>query len=560
MASATTRDEEPIMSFVKTFRKLEGCNTAQLTEFMTALPRLFQQHGQLGLLLNGLKTELTRSFQSINAQLFQDMLAVLPSNEALDMNDSVTQSDDDEQPLMNLLTMPKDLKLLCCNFLVERDLYNVQKTCRCLLLAARDPNALYELIMRRRHEHRYRSKLLFSRIMSMKLNNASRLNMHQIAIACAHLRVLHLGHSNLDAAVLSALSRCVRLEKLSFLVLDVDADCVASFVAKFRSKPSPLPNLRYLTIDRNLLNFGSFLNLMLSGSAHKVTLQITGQLKLRNDISSIFSSQSQRGLSALKNVDCISLCMSNDVAAKLLMKNVAETVQRVNCKFGSEGKRFRLLEARFTQEEEQSTHFDEGLLRSILLMTSSCKQSSLSLMIDMWSTAHECLADWSSSMAGTVSTDKVLSKLCIVVSDDHGVPASYSWFPNTEEPMEFMRNNADNPAALKQKAIEIARHWLAEYRKWVAPWLHMDETAMRRVEMHSLHVSFSTYIDEELMMHDAEYDQGDVELHAWKSIVEPVVRTQLADVIDERCVREFSEGVLSAIAVSFDLDFACLQH
>ena len=107
------------------------------------------------------------------------------------------------------------------------------------------------------------------------------------------------------------------------------------------------------------------------------------------------------------------------------MKDVAETVERVNRpKFGSECKRFRLLEASFTQEEEQSTHFDDGLLRSMLLMARFCERSSLSLMIGMESTAHECLADWSSGMA--VSTDymqphKVLSKLCMSVyeCDNH---------------------------------------------------------------------------------------------------------------------------------------------
>merc|ERR1719203_1292085 len=94
-----------------------------------------------------------------------DMLAALlsssPDEQALvDLDDSITKSDlneeedqdddigiTDKQPL-TLLQIPKALKIECFNYLCEDDLFNAEKTCRCLNSAARDPNSLYYLSAR----------------------------------------------------------------------------------------------------------------------------------------------------------------------------------------------------------------------------------------------------------------------------------------------------------------------------------------------------------------------------------------------------------------------------
>ena len=577
MSSAATRDDEPIVSLVKTFRKLEGCSTSQLIECMTALPRLFQQHGELSLLINALKTELTRSYKSISAQLFQNMIALLPSEEALDTKDTVSQCDHDEEdePIMNLLTMPKTLKLLCCNFLVEKELYAVQGSCRRLMLETRDPNALYHLKMRYRHRNRYHSHPFFSRIKSLELHFVAPINskwcdsvVHLDAclkavrslstdrIIYANLRQLKLFGSSLDKAVIRALLKCARVESLSLHCMRVGVDFEASFISELSWRPFPMQNLRLLEIDIKLLNFGHFVNFMMSGSTHKVTLKIVGQLGIGgqdNDTTSVFSVHSRLGVAALMNVECISVDTSTHAMARSLVNNVAEALHNVNrSKFGSKYKRLRSFDAAFVQDNSvPSAHFDKGFLCPIRSIASFCIQSSLFLSHYVDSTAHECLADWVTQMARTdrlqLQPGQVPTEVHIRVEDMSSLNAAL---------FKFMLDNTSDTAALKQKAVEFAHQWRDQYRKWVAPWLQMNEVAMRTVNMRSLDISFSTHIEWDLAQGDVGYDAVEIEQYGeeevylgyiecvadtWQSPVGPMLRAQLTNLIDERCKLEFDE-------------------
>ena len=136
---------ESIIPMINVCRKVESCDKSQLITTMNSLP----QQSLIELVMNG----ICASHKTISPEIFDNILNELPTERQLAINDSITKSDiespqknkdkkNKKREKLTLLKIHKDLKIVIFNFLKEEDLINVQKTCRCLNISARDPNAL----------------------------------------------------------------------------------------------------------------------------------------------------------------------------------------------------------------------------------------------------------------------------------------------------------------------------------------------------------------------------------------------------------------------------------
>merc|ERR1712176_1666994 len=91
------------------------------------------------------------------------------------LDDSITESgiiededDDIDNEHLNLLQLSKAIKIHAFNYLEQSQLAKVQTVCRCLCVSARNPNALYHLIVGRSRIQDYRHTM-YSRVKSLKM-------------------------------------------------------------------------------------------------------------------------------------------------------------------------------------------------------------------------------------------------------------------------------------------------------------------------------------------------------------------------------------------------------
>eukprot|EP01083_Nonionella_stella_P223772 797145_1 len=155
-------ERETIIPLIQTCRILSACNESLLTEWLTQIPKLFNDNNCYHLLLKLLTEGLCRHHASIPSALYEQMRALLPQEKQLTIDDSITKSDmtpkrkkkrgkkqkivlvlQGKKEPITFLKVPKDLKMMIFSFVKRTDLYSLQNVCRCFNLAARDPNALH---------------------------------------------------------------------------------------------------------------------------------------------------------------------------------------------------------------------------------------------------------------------------------------------------------------------------------------------------------------------------------------------------------------------------------
>lgn len=609
--------EEPLVSLVKTCQILNECSTSQLTAYMSALPNIFEKHNQRGLLLRIFREGLRRCYKHLNEPLFQDMQAVLPSPQ---------HEDQPSEPTSTLLAMPKALQMFCFNFLSENDLYKAQRTCRNLFFAARDPNAMYHLEMPHASHIAsvYRTKPLFSRIRSLRITNMSRYtvqtinakwsstllsfscsgsecpksfpalpNLHKCSLQralvkmlatprvhCATLRVLDLADWRLDHPTLKALSECVSLETLSLRGMEMHPVAVADFISEFSfsSKPMFLEKLTRFQVDVRLMTFGTFVNFMLANGARK-TLEIKSNGNHRperehwgNDLSSVFSMHAPHGVSALLNVDNLTVCrtLANDRSwtdAKALTSQLSTSLKKFNkSRFGSKCKRFRSFSVTMTPEsfDESKVHKQKNLMRDMLSIVSFSRHSSLRLnLCDNTQTAY---LKWFQDVCTLIETPnrKMFDEIDIDCVGGCGIIQGIA---------HLLRYECEWETECQSKYY--AEEFMEQFDLLFSPWLSMDEEAMRKVGLRSLRISYRTLaeyrtlndlddfdlderLDEEQASEAYELElerQQSVVDAGWQAIALPVIRATITDILPERCcLVEAGEHIKVSFAVTSSIN------
>ena len=157
--------EEKLTPLIHVIRKLESCDADQRVKVLLRLPHIFQSHGKLELFQNIMVRGLCEGnvYDNIPTSLYEEMQSILPKDKDLDLKDSVYESrlvetpeDSDEDhkakkekkkkklPL-SLLRIPTDLQCHLFHHLNITDLSRMQRVCRALCIAARNPLSLYLL-------------------------------------------------------------------------------------------------------------------------------------------------------------------------------------------------------------------------------------------------------------------------------------------------------------------------------------------------------------------------------------------------------------------------------
>ena len=155
--------EERLVPLIHLVRKLSSCDIDQQSNVIQQFVRIFRCHDVFSILMDIIVSGLCQSniYNRIPTVVFDEIQSILPSEKQLNLKDSVyesqlLESDGDvvatgqlrkkEQKLpVTFLRIPADLQCHLFWYLQIKDLMNVQKVCRALCIAARDPSALYKL-------------------------------------------------------------------------------------------------------------------------------------------------------------------------------------------------------------------------------------------------------------------------------------------------------------------------------------------------------------------------------------------------------------------------------
>ena len=141
---------------IKICRKIEALNAKQCKNWVQGLFMIFKEQ-DFDLLLNLIITGICVHRKSFSSEIYKSLLASLPSEKELSINDSISKNDpkikkemeneneNENENQISIFSTSKDIKVHMLTFLPECDVFQVAQTCRCLCLAAHDPNALYHL-------------------------------------------------------------------------------------------------------------------------------------------------------------------------------------------------------------------------------------------------------------------------------------------------------------------------------------------------------------------------------------------------------------------------------
>lgn len=155
---------ETLIHFILVTRKLKECNRQQQRDVLRKLRRIFKAHDATAVLsditISGLCHRNMHSDFSL--ALYSDIEAILPSDEELNIKDSIYESRlidtlryqvEGQQPAnrkqsklkLTILHIPTDLQFLVFHHLNFKEIISVQEVCRALCIAARNPSSLYSL-------------------------------------------------------------------------------------------------------------------------------------------------------------------------------------------------------------------------------------------------------------------------------------------------------------------------------------------------------------------------------------------------------------------------------
>ena len=151
--------EEKLIPFAGVTRKLLSCDLDQQLKVLQEMVRIFQSdevsYSLMDILVAGLRR--SNAYQKIPNAMYQEIESILPSDKELSLKDSVYESrlveENDRNEIgqtikkkqklpITLLRIPTDLQCHLFHYLHWKELKSVQKVCRALCIAARNPLAV----------------------------------------------------------------------------------------------------------------------------------------------------------------------------------------------------------------------------------------------------------------------------------------------------------------------------------------------------------------------------------------------------------------------------------
>lgn len=152
--------EEKLIPLINITRKLLSCNLLHQLTLLPLLARIFQSDDVSFSLMDIVVAGLCQSnvYEKIPIALYHKINSILPLDKELNLRDSVFETrlveeedrNEDEQTTkkkkklpMTLLRIPADLQCHIFQYLRFNELAKVQKLCRAICIAARNPSAIY---------------------------------------------------------------------------------------------------------------------------------------------------------------------------------------------------------------------------------------------------------------------------------------------------------------------------------------------------------------------------------------------------------------------------------
>eukprot|EP01083_Nonionella_stella_P242553 845997_1 len=533
-----------ITSLISICRKLESFNQSQFSQFF----RAFSEHKHVDIFMKILQPTLCGHYASIPNAIWKDLKSLLPTDKELQiLDDSITKSDpqngedeneDDFEPL-TLLKIPKDLMLVIFNFLKQKDLLRIQKTCRCLLVHARNPNALYHLRILT-FSHHY-LKPVFSRIKSLSFtfNQHNAFNNTWIAW-CKTLTILSLRHCILNDDLLNALVCCVNLQQL---LLTIKGNEVSMFDYK---KINPFKKLNWFHFgfdsfegidhtDANCAMISKTVNWILSNKCEKTLVICLNDGTGRE----IFFNSSEMTALVLRNVKTLKLDVNSGNNTMILCNNICKSLPNINTKLDELD---ITLESWRSNIDTRYGTLSNELLDSISSILPYFNRSTLNLTLymDHNYTDEETelnpvfLRKWNPWMTKIMQSnlkfvDELDIQLCFYPMEE--------WGMNTHIIDDFLAYNGMffNEPILKQRASDFGMEIMDNCNEWFKPFLKINKEMMEQKGMKSVRVRFKTHfgmdeLDERIKSHykHCDFDKAKCTVQsAWNGVFYPCLQTYI---------------------------------
>ena len=535
------QSHETLIPLINICRKLEAilaCSTIKdkhSLEWINKFPNIFNDHNEDALWIKIIKGGLVRYHSSIPPNIWHELISSSPNEKQLKINDSITKSDipkeedeDKEQNAepTNLLNLPNDLKISTFNFLNTSNLYSVQKTCRCLNIAARDPNSLYYLNCADCEEDpdsyyqgdindnntEYFSKYLkylhpwFSRIKCIKFESNLFVNLlvgnkiNQNTLKC-----LELTHCALDNDVLLGMSKLINLEKIILFNVHASIELNQDIVILNQFK-----NLNYLKLIDIEQEMNGVIRWILTNNQCKKTVFFSITPHYESSQSQLFTKQNKTSLSALTNIKEIIIKIpyyyATEAKYRLFFDNLCESLQEIN---RVETKTFNLSKFNVTLQSKypSSYHLSNKLLSSIQSVVPFCDSSSLSADVKVYDTANVEEFDankWISDLIASKNTFNTMEFKFIFFWFDQRAMNDFLYYSKWKE--------EDALDVLGDKGKECGRKIMEGYDKYFKPFLKINKGIMNKIGLKCIDIKFDTsYIMD---------TEEDVELAAsWDNII-----------------------------------------
>ena len=355
---AALEPQETIIPLIKICRKIEGCSKQQLIQWIISFCALFgDENNWLECMKKMMIKSLCNHHKTMPFNMLEALLSSSPNEQALvDLDDSITKSDlnededddieTDNEPL-TLLRIPKELKIECFTYLKHGELLSAERTCRCMSLAARDPNSLHYL--RALSEIDYNHPR-YSRVKSLDIAGLGGLRPQCIpnnkwgqTVTCldswryveslpyfmkltkcnllswgTNLLRNHINFETLKQVklfpgglvnnmYLHALIQCVNLEKLEFFPDDVQSIQNDEKLQAILNDPSSnkLDKLKYFGTSSAIAKIPSFFHWLLSNKNFKKSLSLVECSSC--DQMALFSKDANGALLAMQNIENLTI-------------------------------------------------------------------------------------------------------------------------------------------------------------------------------------------------------------------------------------------------------------
>ena len=570
--------EEKLIPLITVTRKLSSCDLHHQLKVLPHLARIFQSYEVPVPWMENIVKELCQSdvYKEIPTALYDQINSILPSDEELNLRDSVHESrlvveeedqSEDGQSIkkkkklpMTLLRIPTDLQCHMFHYLLLNELANVQKVCRAMCIAARNPSAIYSMQFNPRLAKKVQfQKECFSRPKKLMIHPSEREDAqsdtppiignekwgnHVIdldisgydksadmvfrklerckitysptillngSISSYHtLKELTLNQMMLTEDIINAIRKFQNLEKLSLIHPSPDPDGLQ------RSDPISLPKLKLLSYEILGDGFREFQRFLI-GSKPETVIEINAT-EFDDD------SVPQTGVQ-IPNMSPIHHCsvVCHNSSYLYFADSVREWLKV------APSSTFRLFDQINVSVSDEYEYFniDPEYISSLISIFQHCHRSKLDVMCAPWTLTNcnvKSVVDAILNAPFGTFSEIIMKMQFDLLSGCHR---------NEDQLyMMYLRDSLDKARSVehgRKIAHKVLMESVDDAEKWMEPWLLFNEQRMKKIGLQKLNVKFKC---------DLKPDYGwPAELKEMRKMSGRFINEMINRVLEERVAR-----------------------